>query len=386
MRSGTSGAFLVFSAVLLAAGLGACSGSGPGGSDAAPAHGVAMSDADRRVLAEARAALDDNDHDRARILLRPLALRGLAEAQGLLGSSYSNNLSLFNDTPADGPIQEAHYWLSRAAAQGDARGQAGLGSIMLLWPEQLGLASSEKEALEWLEKSAHQGNTDAMGLLTLAYRNLESHRDLGRVEYWQAELDKISAAADRQPEQGVSPVAEADSAITRRVTDLVSGDQASDAQTATAGQASIAAAFRDAHQDADRASAASQEPTEKSDVKLRANALVAQSNEHLKLARAAASDSKADDVRAAVLDSGARVVPAGNGALSIYRPDGRLVEVRLPEDVTVGFQESGDVHVLSSGGTVHFLANGRACHANLEGMQVRYHPDGSSTVAMDHTE
>lgn len=334
------------------------------------------------MLAEAQTAVDEDEHDRARMLLRPLALRGLAEAQGLLGSSYSKHLSLFGDTPADGPIQEAHYWLSRAAAQGDARGQAGLGTLMLLWPEQHGLTSSETEALEWLEKSARQGNADAMGLLTLAYRNLKSHRDLGKVEYWQAELDKINAAADRGHDSRDSKATEPNLDEVMGSIEPVPGDQAVAVQADAASQVAVREAFR-GNGDNESEPGGPHEKINEADASRRANALVAQSDEYLQIARVAASGSRADDVNGAVLDSGSRVVPAGGDALSIYRPNGSLAEVRLPEDVTVGFQEGGDVHVLSSGGAVHFLANGRACHASLGTVQVRYHPDGSSTVVAE---
>ena len=100
MRSGTGGAFLVFSAVLLAAGLGACSGSGPGGSDAAPAHGVAMSDDDRRVLAEARAAQVLRDGHLGQLVAAVVHFHQRHAADGLAVLSDRRAVYLQSEAPA----------------------------------------------------------------------------------------------------------------------------------------------------------------------------------------------------------------------------------------------------------------------------------------------
>jgi TPR repeat protein len=58
---------------------------------------------------EARQAIEDEEYDRASLLLRPLADAGSAEAQYLIGYLYF--------TSADVDAHESRQWLERAAAQ-----------------------------------------------------------------------------------------------------------------------------------------------------------------------------------------------------------------------------------------------------------------------------
>ncbi|GAB4293378.1 MAG: hypothetical protein Kow0096_08920 [Thiohalomonadaceae bacterium] len=93
------------------------------------------------TLDEAAAALDAGDHNRALLLLRPLARDGNVDAQYLLGSLYSSG---GNDVAQDGP--EAVKWLTRAADQGHQQAANTLG---MMYVSGLGVQMNETEAQKW---------------------------------------------------------------------------------------------------------------------------------------------------------------------------------------------------------------------------------------------
>ncbi|PKM43879.1 MAG: sel1 repeat family protein [Gammaproteobacteria bacterium HGW-Gammaproteobacteria-1] len=93
------------------------------------------------AIDDAAAALDAGDHNRALLLLRPLARDGNVDAQYLLGSLYS--------TGADGVAQdgaEAVKWLARAAEQRHLQAANALGMIYV---SGLGVQTDEAEAQKW---------------------------------------------------------------------------------------------------------------------------------------------------------------------------------------------------------------------------------------------
>jgi TPR repeat protein len=109
----------------------------------------------------AAAALREGDYATALERARPLAARGDAASQVLLGSMYSEGKGVAQDDA------EAARWYRMAAEQGDAQGQFALGQILFF-----GLGSVEpgpEEAVAWLRKASEQGHARAQGDLAIAY-------------------------------------------------------------------------------------------------------------------------------------------------------------------------------------------------------------------------
>jgi TPR repeat protein len=152
-------------------------------------------------LASAKHAYEEQDYATAFKELAPLAERGNAEAQFLLGKMYWNGQGVLRDNG------EAIKWLKASATQGNANAQLFVGSYYLLPHRDIA------EGLKWLRLSAERGNQDAQLLLGKTY--MDGSRELPRdpvqgemwlrlaakdnLPFYEAEL----AAAERQmrPEQ-----------------------------------------------------------------------------------------------------------------------------------------------------------------------------------------
>jgi uncharacterized protein len=87
--------------------------------------GALFGDVPARPLEHGRAAYKRGDYATAMHFLRPLAERGNADAQALVGGMYDNGLGVPRDDA------QTIFWYGKAAEQGDARAQYNLG---VMWP------------------------------------------------------------------------------------------------------------------------------------------------------------------------------------------------------------------------------------------------------------
>jgi uncharacterized protein len=113
-----------------------------------------------RPLAEANAALQRGDYETAYALARPLADRGLAVAQLVLGVMHGGGHGVpQNDA-------EAASWLQRAADQGCAEAQTILG---VMYAKGQGVTQNDAKAAKWFRRAADQDQAAAQSNLGLLY-------------------------------------------------------------------------------------------------------------------------------------------------------------------------------------------------------------------------
>src|SRR3990167_7573350 len=93
---------------------------------------------------------------------RPLAAKGNAAAQSILGFMYANGQGVPQD------YNKAEAWYRKAAAQGDADAQTFLG---IMYGRGQGVPQDYKEAAAWYRKAAEQGNAPAQFNLGVMYAN-----------------------------------------------------------------------------------------------------------------------------------------------------------------------------------------------------------------------
>ncbi len=91
---------------------------------------------------------------------RPLAEKGHAEAQNMLGYMYRYGQGVSQD------FEQARHWYRLAADQGHAVAQNNLGAM---YRQGLGVPQDYQEALRWFRRSAEQGNGGAQNHLGLMY-------------------------------------------------------------------------------------------------------------------------------------------------------------------------------------------------------------------------
>ncbi len=108
------------------------------------------------------AAYNRGDYATAIRELRPLAERGLAEAQLKLGLMYYKGLGVPQDHA------EAMKWYSKAAEQGNAKAQSYLG---LMYYNGWGVPQDFAKAVKWFRKAAEQGDTGGQYNLGGMYYN-----------------------------------------------------------------------------------------------------------------------------------------------------------------------------------------------------------------------
>ncbi len=133
----------------------------------------------------AKRAFDQGDYATALKELKPLAEKGNADAQALLGLMYNQGRGV----PLD--IGQAIKWYKTSAGEGNAAAQCRLGSIYL--------KTAPAEGLKLLKLSAAQGYADAYLMLGLAYMNLkEVPRDPVQADMWlrlaKAQGDQLANA------------------------------------------------------------------------------------------------------------------------------------------------------------------------------------------------
>jgi TPR repeat protein len=137
-------------------------------------------------LADGVAAYNRSDATLAWRLLRPLAERGDARAQALVGSMYGKGFGVTYDGA------EAVRWWRKAAEQGDAGAQDELATAYL-WGD--GVQPDPSEATQWFRKAAEQGDIFAQTSLAYLYAcGAGVSKDLALAHMWLS-----LAAAQGQP-------------------------------------------------------------------------------------------------------------------------------------------------------------------------------------------
>ena len=125
-------------------------------------------------LDSAKRAYQQKDYATALKEVTPLAEKGNADAQLILGKMYWMGQGVLKDP------DQAMKWFKASAMQGNADAQFFLGSIYLLPHTDI------TEGVKWLRLSAEQGNQDAQWMLGKAYLQgaKELPRDPVQAEMW----------------------------------------------------------------------------------------------------------------------------------------------------------------------------------------------------------
>ena len=109
---------------------------------------------------KAKEYYDNKDYDKAITLATPLANKGYAKAQNLLGVMYERGIGLVKD------YAKALDWYQKAADQGYDKAQGNLGRM---YEGGYGVYRNYTKAMEWYEKAANQGNATAQCNLGAMY-------------------------------------------------------------------------------------------------------------------------------------------------------------------------------------------------------------------------
>lgn len=127
-------------------------------------------------LAEAEIAYGQSDFKKALAIGRPLAERGDAEAQFMIGKIYDGGRGGVEQNPG-----EAFKWYRRAAEQGLPRAQFNVGRFYSLG--RGGLPQSFQNAATWYTRAAEAGDMDAtFNLANLYYRGDIGQADIPRAK------------------------------------------------------------------------------------------------------------------------------------------------------------------------------------------------------------
>ncbi len=94
------------------------------------------------------------------VIFKPLAIRGDADAQALLGAMYHDGQGVPRD------YAQALAWFRKAAAQGEAEAQTSLG---FMYANGQGVPQDYAQALAWYRKAAAQGDAKAQNNLGFMY-------------------------------------------------------------------------------------------------------------------------------------------------------------------------------------------------------------------------
>jgi TPR repeat protein len=117
---------------------------------------LVQASADAGCLGVASAPAANIDYATEISLLGPLADQGIASAQVMLGTLYSNGWGVAKD------YTKAAAWFRRAATQEDACGETQLG---VLYQSGNGVAKNYATAMNWYQKAASLGDESAQALL-----------------------------------------------------------------------------------------------------------------------------------------------------------------------------------------------------------------------------
>lgn len=145
-------------------------------------------------------AYAERDFASARVLCRPLADAGLADAQYVLGEMYQNGDGVARDAG------QAAAWYRRAALQGHGDAAFALG---MLYRYGIGIARDPVEAYAWFTRAAEAGNAEAAQARALVARNLSSAQVAdGRARaarYAGSSQASAGSPATPAPESGWTP-------------------------------------------------------------------------------------------------------------------------------------------------------------------------------------
>jgi len=142
-----------------------------------PLNCRSQSPSENSNLEAGKRAYQQGDYGDALKQLTPLAQKGNAEAQVVLGTMYLKGQGVAKDP------SQALKWYTSSAEQGNADGQFYIGSMYLMGA---GVAHDAGQGLKWLGLSANQGNSDSQVLLGLVYLqgNGGVARDLVLADMW----------------------------------------------------------------------------------------------------------------------------------------------------------------------------------------------------------
>ena len=125
-------------------------------------------------LEDAKAALDRGDYAAALKHMQPLADKGNADLQFVVGTMYARG----QGAPQD--LAKAAMWFRKAADQGHAAAQGNLG---LLYGAGQGVPLDYAEAVKWLRKAADQGFSPYF-LATMYEAGVGTARDYVQAYKW----------------------------------------------------------------------------------------------------------------------------------------------------------------------------------------------------------
>ena len=161
------------------------------------------------LLSKGLTAYKQRNYSSAWQILRPLADKGVVEAQRKIGVMYRHGLGVakndkeaiiwYRKAASQGHVKaqnslgvmyrfglgveknpdEALKWLTAAAEQGDGKGQENLGLMLM---EDPGITPDDNKAVYWLDKAARQGHIRAqfsLGLMLLAGRGIPQDNRMG---------------------------------------------------------------------------------------------------------------------------------------------------------------------------------------------------------------
>lgn len=141
------------------------------------------------LWADYKDALRTGDYEAALREIRPLALKGDAEAQSILGTMYANGQGV----PVNN--QKAAEWTRKAAEKGFANAQYNLG---IMYDTGTGVSRNYKEAAKWYRRAADQKVTEAQYNLGVMYEEGQGVRkDIVKAYAW------ILLAADAGDQRAV---------------------------------------------------------------------------------------------------------------------------------------------------------------------------------------
>ena len=113
-------------------------------------------DSTDKAIEQARAAIDRRDFAEAVKIAAPLAARGIAPAQNIIGDLDK----------ATGELEQSVLWYRRAAEQGYAKAQNNLGMAYITGK---GVTINDEQGVKWLVKAAEQGHPKAQNNLSVLY-------------------------------------------------------------------------------------------------------------------------------------------------------------------------------------------------------------------------
>ena len=125
---------------------------------------------------EAIRAFERGDYAAELKIVTPLANKGEAWAQTMIGTNYGDGKGIKQN------YVEAMKWFRLAAAQGDATAQFNLGSM---YGNGQGVPQDYEEAMKWFPLAAAQGDLDAQFNMCVMYaKGLGIQPDLIKAHMW----------------------------------------------------------------------------------------------------------------------------------------------------------------------------------------------------------